>query len=113
MKWIAVIVSVLCVNSVFSQNWKNDISVVQFSADFVKEAELDMKPFKEYHTYTFYMEQKPDAFKSENIKFVPTLVIYQNGKEIMRVESGIDLKLPENTKKDMNKKLNELLENKF
>lgn len=108
-----IIAFVLCANSVFSQNWKNDISVVQFSAKFVKEAEIDMKAFREYNTYTFYMSEKPNEFKSENIKYVPTLVIYQNGKEIMRIESGIDLKLPENTKKDMNKKLDELLQNKF
>ena len=113
MKWIAVIVSVLCVNSVFSQNWKNDISVVQFSAGFVKDAEIDLKAFREYNTYTFYMSEKPKVFAEENIKYVPTLVIYQNGKEIMRIESGIDLKLPQNTKKDMNNKLEELLENKF
>ena len=113
MRWIAVIVFFIFAKSVYSQDYKNDISVVQYSAEFVKDAELDLSKFREYNTYVFYMGKHKDIFKNDNIKYVPTLIIYQDGKEILRVESGINLKLTENTRKEMKNKLNELLENKF
>ena len=97
----------------FSQDYKNDISVVQYSAEFVKDAEMDLSKFKSYNTFTFYMGKDPSVFKQDNVKFVPTLIIYENGKEILRIESGINLELPQDTKKELQKKLDELLENKF
>ena len=87
MKWNVIIAFVFVVNSAFSQSYKDDISVVQFSAGFVKEAEMDLKKFREYNTFTFYMENDADIFAAEGIKYVPTLVIFQNGKEIMRIGS--------------------------
>ena len=59
------------------------------------------------------MGKDPSVFKQDNVKFVPTLIIYENGEEILRIESGINLELPQDTKKELQKKLDELLENKF
>ena len=108
-----VVVLMLFVNLAFSQDYKSDISVVQYSAEFVKDAEMDLKKFREYNTYVFYMETHAKYFKEDKVKYVPTIIIYNIGKEIWRIESGIDLKLPENTKKNMQNKLDELLQNKF
>ena len=54
----------------FSQDYKNDISVVQYSAEFVKDAEMDLSKFKNYNTFTFYMGKDPSVFKQDNVKFV-------------------------------------------
>ncbi|QDP46169.1 MAG: hypothetical protein Unbinned306contig1002_31 [Prokaryotic dsDNA virus sp.] len=99
--------------SLYSQDFKNDISIVQFSAGFVKDSEIKLTPFKVYNIYYFTMEERAVLFKEENIKYLPTVVLYHNGKEITRVESGIDLKLPENCIELINKHINKLIEDKF
>lgn len=53
----------------YAQNFKADISVVQFSASFTKDSELSLKPFKDYNTYTFYISDKPDIFSKEKFSF--------------------------------------------
>ena len=55
--WIILLLSPLYLNA---QNFKADISVVQFSASFTKDSEISLKPFKDYNTYTFYISDKPD-----------------------------------------------------
>ena len=100
-------------NTVFGQKFKNDISVVQFSAGFVKESEVKLTPFEVYNVYYFRMEERAVLFKEENIKYLPTVILYHNGKEIVRVESGIDLKLPENCIDLISKNIDKLIENKF
>jgi len=99
--------------SLYSQDFKNDISIVQFSAGFVKDSEIKLTPFKVYNIYYFKMEERAVLFKEENIKYLPTIILYHNGKEITRVESGIDLKLPENCIELINKHIDKLIEDKF
>ena len=36
------------------------------------------------------------TFKKLNIKYIPTVILFYNGEEVYRVESGISLKLPDN-----------------
>ena len=43
---------------IFSQDFKEEISVVQFSAPFTKDSEISLKPFKQYNTYTFNITEK-------------------------------------------------------
>jgi hypothetical protein len=97
----------------YSQDFKDDISVVQFSAGFVKESEVPLTPFRVYNIHYFYMEKRAVLFKEENIKYLPTVILYHNGKEITRVESGLDLKLPENCIELINKHIEILIEDKF
>lgn len=96
-----------------AQDFKNDISVVQFSAGFVKDNEVKLTPFKVYNIHYFYMEKKAVLFKDENIKYIPTVILYHNGKEVVRVESGIDLKLPEDCIDIITKNIDKLIEDKF
>ena len=96
----------LFTSSIYSQDFKDDISIVQFSAGFVKDSEIKLTPFKVYNIYYFKMEDKGVIFREEKIK-------YHNGKEITRVESGIDLKLPENCIEVINKHIDKLIEDKF
>ena len=113
MKNIIILILIFNVTLTYSQDYKNDISVVQFSASFVKDAEMSLKPFKNYNIHSFYMEQNREIFKTEKIRYLPTVVLYHNGKEVVRVESGIDLKLPENCNKKISKHIDELLKDKF
>lgn len=113
MKTIITIIFLLLASAVFGQDFKEDISVVQFSASFVKDSEIDLKKFKDCSTYTFYIEKDNTYFVREEIEYLPTVLIYQNGKEIMRVETGISMAFPEGTDKKIKKKVEELIGNKF
>ena len=86
---------------IFSQDFKEEISIVQFSAPFTKDSEISLKPFKQHNTYTFNITEKQKVFDNEKIKYLP------------RVESGISLKLPENTIELIEEKIEEIIESKF
>tara|TARA_R100000231_G_scaffold48141_1_gene41262 strand:- start:2554 stop:2889 length:336 start_codon:yes stop_codon:yes gene_type:complete len=96
-----------------AQDFKSDISVVQFSAPFTKEAEISLKKFKEHNIYNFNIIEKKEVFDEEKIKYLPTIVLYHNGEEVLRVESGISLKLPEDTLELLEEKIDEIIESKF
>ena len=108
--WIILLLFPLYLNA---QNFKADISVVQFSASFTKDSEISLKPFKDYNTYTFYISDKPDIFLKEKIVFLPTIVLYYNNKEVVRMESDISLKLPDNTQDSLEQHIDEIIESKF
>tara|TARA_R100001224_G_scaffold101657_1_gene73277 strand:+ start:319 stop:654 length:336 start_codon:yes stop_codon:yes gene_type:complete len=97
----------------FAQDFKEEISIVQFSAPFTKEAEVSLKSFKQHNTYTFSIIEKKEVFDEEKIKYLPTIILYHNGDEVIRVESGISLKLPENTIELIEKEIEEIIESKF
>jgi len=96
-----------------AQNYKSDISIVQFSAPFTKSSEISLKDFKSYNTFTFHITDKKEIFEEEKIKYLPTLILYHNGDEVLRVESGISLKLPEDTIELIEKEIEEIIESKF
>jgi hypothetical protein len=98
---------------IFSQDFKEEISIVQFSAPFTKDSEISLKPFKQHNTYTFNITEKQKVFDNEKIKYLPTIILYHNGDEVIRVESGISLKLPENTIELIEEKIEEIIESKF
>ena len=91
--------------------YKNDISVVQFTAEFVTSASL--KEFSKHNTYTFFIEEESDKFDKENISFVPTIILYHNGKEIKRIESNIMLELPKEWKKEILEEVEAITSQKF
>lgn len=113
MKHLLHIIIFLFVASTNAQKFKEDISVVQFSAPFTKDSEISLKKFDDYNIYTFSILEKKEIFDEENIKYLPTIVLYNNGEEIVRVESGISLKLPENTLEIIEEKIDEIIESKF
>jgi len=108
--WIILLLFPLYLNA---QNFKADISVVQFSASFTKDSEISLKPFKDYNTYTFYISDKPDIFSKEKIVFLLTIVLYYTNKELVRMESDISLKLPDNTQDSLEQHIDEIIESKF
>ena len=111
---ICVLLTVLYVSIASSQNYKNNVSVVVFNADFIWQ-KVDVKDFKQVDKYlfTFENDKHKKHFQKEKIIYMPTLLLFNNGEELIRIEAGIDLKLPDNYKNKIQNKLEELLQNKF
>ena len=108
-----LIIALLFSTFAFSQNYKDDISIVQYSAKFLVDKEISLKKLKRFKTYTLYMSDKKDFFTKENIEYLPTICVYNNGEEILRIHGGMSLQLPEDTLKKIVKKVDELQANKF
>ena len=110
---ICVLLTVLFASTVSSQYYKENISVVLFKADFVQE--ISLKDYREHNTYVFDFENSKheDYIIDDEIEFLPTLILFNNGKEIYRIEAGITLKMPEDYKTRLEKQIDKLIENKF
>jgi len=108
-----LLILILFITAYTQAQVKDDISVVQFSAEFVKINEISLIPFRDYNTQTLYLSKNQKAFQKENITSLPTIVLYNDGKEIVKIEGGISLKLPEDTIEIINKHINIILESRF
>jgi hypothetical protein len=95
-----------------AQNYKDGISIVHFSADFISD-KIPLDDFKKHNTFNFLIEKDKKIFDKEQIKYLPTIILYNNGDEIIRVEAGISLKLPDNTIQIISEHIDEILSNKF
>ena len=111
MKYLKILLLLFTVTG-YSQ-YKDGISVVQFSAEFVKDNEISLKKFDDHNTHLFYLSKHSDHFTKEEIIYIPTIILFHNGEEILKIESGVTLKLPENTIDKIEKAINEILENTF
>ena len=107
MKWSVTVIALFVSVVSFAQ-----IEIVQFSADFLKDNEISLKSFR-YDTKTLYMSKAQDQFKKLDIKYIPTVVLFYNGEEVYRVESGITLKLPDNSIELIENEIEEIIESKF
>ena len=109
--WIAILL--LIPTLTFSQSYKDGLVVIQYSADFVKTHEVDIGELKEVELMRLYLTQHPKIFEKEKIKYLPTVVLYHNGKTIIRIESDISLKLPDNTLSEIQSHINKIVKQKF
>ncbi len=107
MKWIVtgIVLFVSAVN--FAQT--ESISIVQYTASFAEQVTLE--DYKDYNSKTYFVSKSPDEFK--NIRYYPTIVLYNDGEEELRIESGISLKLPEDWKEQLNEHIDLLLSQRF
>lgn len=87
------------------------ISIIQYTAGFAEEVSLDN--FRDYNIETLFMSKSKDAFNKNDIKYLPTIVLYNDGEEELRIESGISLKLPDNWKEKLNEHIDLLLSQRF
>jgi hypothetical protein len=93
--------------------YKNNISVVQFSAEFVENAQVDLSQINDASIYTLLLSKEKKFFISEEVVYLPTVVLYHNKKEIIRIESGIGLTLPDNTLNLIQHEINKIKKRKF
>jgi hypothetical protein len=107
MKWsvTAIVLFVSAVN--FAQT--ESISIVQYTASFAEQVTLE--DYKDYNSKTYFVSKSPDKFK--DIKYYPTIILFNDGEEELRIESGISLKLPEDWKEQLNEHIDTLLQQRF
>ncbi len=111
--WIAIIVFLATFASTAQIN-KDDISIVQFSAKFLTENEASLSVFSEdYNVQTFYISEHKKLFDKEKIKYLPTLVLYYEGEQVLIITSDISLKLPEDALEQIQEEINNILKNRF
>ena len=111
MKYLKLLLLLFTIGN-YSQ-YKDGISVVQFSAEFVKDSEISLKKFDDHNIHSFYLSKHSDHFTNENIVYIPTVMLFYNGEELLKIESGVTLKLPENTIARIEEAIDEILSNKF
>ena len=111
MKYLTLLLLFFTIGS-YSQ-YKDGISVVQFSAEFVKDNEISLKKFNDHNIHLFYSSKNKKHFDSEGIIYLPTVMLFYNGETILKIESGVTLKLPEDTEKQLNNAIDKILEDKF
>ena len=111
MKWIVVIVFLW--TSASTAQVKDDISVVQYSAEFVKSSEISLNSFKNYNIQTLYLSKNQKIFQKEKITSLPTIILYNDGEEVLKIDGGISMKLPDNCIDQINEHINKILETRF
>ena len=104
---LCVIIVYLATFASFAQT--ESISIVQYTASFAEQVTLE--DYKDYNSKTYFVSKSPDEFK--NIRYYPTIVLYNDGEEELRIESGISLKLPEDWKEQLNEHIDLLLSQRF
>ena len=107
MKWSVTVIALFVTVVNFAQT--ESISIVQYTASFAEQVTLE--DYKDYNSKTYFVSKSPDEFK--NIRYYPTIVLYNNGEEELRIESGISLKLPEDWKEQLNEHIDLLLSQRF
>tara|TARA_R110002033_G_scaffold3576_2_gene19771 strand:+ start:167 stop:520 length:354 start_codon:yes stop_codon:yes gene_type:complete len=75
-------------------SWKNGICVVQYNALFNKgNAVQSLDKISDAKSFNSWIDNDPTIKESYGVKSVPTVILYQDGKEIRRWEAGISMKL--------------------
>ena len=59
------------------------------------------------------MSKASNLFTKNKVEYIPTIILFNNGEEVFRIESGISLKLPENAIKLIEDQIEEIIESKF
>lgn len=112
-KILITILFIFSCNMCFSQEYKDELSVVCFTASFVKDKELkDWKKLSSVNKHTVDIEKNSGVMTTENISVVPTIIIYDNGVLVKRWEANILFEL-DVTIKDIQKIIDEVIESKF
>jgi len=109
---ICVAIALFAFSVTYSQSYKDDISVVLYTAEFIKD-NYSLKPFREHNINTFYIEKDNNIHANEKIIFLPTICLYSNGELIEKIEAGLSMKLPESTQERIQEHINNLLQDKF
>jgi len=107
MRWSVTVIALFVTVVNFAQT--ESISIVQYTASFAEQVNLE--DYKDYNSKTYFISKSPDQFK--NIKYYPTIILFNDGDEELRIESGISLKLPEDWKEQLNEHIDLLLSQRF
>ena len=109
---ICVVFALFVSTVTVSQSYKDDISIVLYTAEFIKD-NYSLKPFREHNINTFYIEKDKKIHANDKIIFLPTICLYSNGELIEKIEAGLSMKLPESTQERIQEHIDNLLQDKF
>ena len=100
-------------NETFKDNIAKDITVIEFWADWNKANQFGgLEKLKDCTVYRACIAKCSDAANEYGIKAVPTVIIYDNGKEVKRFTPNIMLQLKA-SKSDVQSTIDEIVFNKF
>lgn len=109
---LCVAIALFVFSVTHSQSYKDDISVVLYTAEFIKD-NYSLKPFREHNINVFYIEKDKKIHANDKIMYLPTLCLFNNGELIEKIEAGLSMKLPESTTERIQEHIDELLQDKF
>ena len=122
MKNLILILFIIISNTVYAQDFlheddyekktKQGIVLVEFWASFNSVNEVNLKKIYDCKKYRVDMSQDPSLMTKHNVMAVPTVVIYNNGKEVKRFLPGLMLKLDVDVK-EIQAAIDELVGDKF
>ena len=122
MKNLILILFIIISNTVYAQDFlheddyekktKQGIVLVEFWASFNSANEVNLKKIYDCKKYRVDMSQDPSLMTKHSIMAVPTVIIYQNGKEIKRFLPSLMMKLDADIK-DIQAVIDELVGDKF
>ena len=108
---VTTLIALFVTVAINSQN-KDDIAVIYYGANFIEDVNLNN--YKDYNLQKFYIDKNPEILSDEKIKYLPTIILYNDGEEILKIESDISLKLkPENWRDILQEHIEELLSQRF
>lgn len=112
-KTLITLLFIFSCNMCFGQEYKDELSVVCFTASFVKDKELkDWKKLNSVNKHTVDIEKNSKVMATENISVVPTIIIYDNGILIKKWEANILFELDVDIK-EIQRIIDEVIESKF
>ena len=110
---ICVVFALFVSTVTVSQSYKDDISIVLYKAEFIKNDDFSLKPFKEHNINTFYLSKDKKIHANDKIMYLPTICLYNNGELIEKIEAGLSMKLPNSTTERIQEHIDNLLQDKF
>ncbi len=112
-KFLITLLFILSFNMCFGQEYKDELSVVCFTASFVKDKELkDWKKLSSVNKHTVDIEKNSAVMTTENISVVPTIIIYDNGVLVKKWEANILFELDVDIK-EIQRIIDKVIESKF
>ena len=95
MKKFVFLLVVFCLFSFNELNiTKKGIVVVHYNAEFNSSNNyIDIIKIKDAKIFKAWIDKSPEIKAQEHIRSVPTIVVYENGKEVKRWEAGLMLSL--------------------
>ena len=92
---LTILAIVLCGSTApKKESWQKGLALVEFNARFNENNTYkDIEKVNDVNKYTIWVDDNPEIQEQEGIMSVPSLILYSNGKEIMRWEAGISLQL--------------------
>ena len=96
---------------------QDDCVIVQVNADWNANANLDLSKLKNCKVFNASIDNKEYGAiiaNEWNIKSVPTIIMFEYGKEINRFEAGLSFNLDEGKiKKQINDEIDEIMLRRF